>query len=77
MLVRASPETLRLRRRYGNVDKMDFHKEAATEASKKRFVRVPPPTVHAGVGNALREAFALDGELRSLDQFEKLLAKLD
>jgi hypothetical protein len=56
---------------------MNLHKEAVIEASKKRFVRVPPPTVHAGVGNALREAFALDGELRSLDQFEKLLAKLD
>lgn len=77
MLVRASLETLRRWRRYGNVDKMDFQKEAVVEASKKRFVRVPPPTVHAGVGNALREAFAMDGELRSLDQFEILLAKLD
>jgi hypothetical protein len=29
-------------------------------------VKVAPPTVHAGVGNALRQAFHLDGELRSL-----------
>jgi hypothetical protein len=28
------------------------------------------------VGNALREAFAMDGEVRSLKQFEDLLAKL-
>ncbi|HEY6916927.1 MAG TPA: hypothetical protein VI381_04730 [Allosphingosinicella sp.] len=46
-------------------------------ASSRRFVKVAPPTVHAGIGNALREAFALNGELRSLDPFEELLAKLD
>ncbi len=45
--------------------------------SQRRFVKVAPPTVHAGVGNALREAFAMDGELRSLKMFEELLAKLD
>jgi hypothetical protein len=52
-------------------------KEAMISASQRRFVKVAPPTVHAGVGNALREAFALDGELRSLKSFEDLLAKLD
>ncbi len=46
-------------------------------ASQRRFVKVAPPTVHAGVGNALREAFAMDGETRSLDMFEDLLSKLD
>lgn len=46
-------------------------------ASSRRFVKVAPPTVHAGVGRALREAFAVDGELRSLESFEELLAKLD
>lgn len=46
-------------------------------ASERRFVKVAPPTLHAGVGNALREAFALDGECRSLKGFEGLLAKLD
>ena len=46
-------------------------------ASQRRFVKVAPPTVHAGVGNALRQAFAIEGELRSLKSFEDLLAKLD
>jgi len=46
-------------------------------ASQKRFVKVAPPTVHAGVGNALRQAYAMDGELRSLKSFEDLLARLD
>jgi hypothetical protein len=46
-------------------------------ASTRRFVKVAPPTVHAGVGNALRQAFAMDGETRSLQSFEDLLARLD
>jgi hypothetical protein len=46
-------------------------------ASSRRFVKVAPPTVHAGVGNALRQAFAMDGEIRSLKGFEDLLARLD
>jgi hypothetical protein len=46
-------------------------------ASARRFVKVAPPTVHAGVGNALRQAFAMDGEARSLKMFEELLARLD
>lgn len=44
---------------------------------QKRFVKVAPPTVHAGVGNALRQAFQLDGEMRSLHCFEDLLQRLD
>lgn len=56
---------------------MNMKQEAMLDASQKRFVRVAPPTVHAGVGNALREAFVLDGELRSLSKFEDLLARLD
>ncbi|HEY0326786.1 MAG TPA: hypothetical protein VGC46_12535 [Allosphingosinicella sp.] len=44
---------------------------------RRRFVKVAPPTVHAGVGNALREAFQLDGEMRSLNSFQDLLARLD
>ncbi|HEY0043299.1 MAG TPA: hypothetical protein VGB62_02010 [Allosphingosinicella sp.] len=47
------------------------------QASSRRFVKVAPPTVHAGVGNALRQAFAMDGEIRSLNGFEDLLARLD
>jgi hypothetical protein len=46
-------------------------------ASPRRFVKVAPPTVHAGVGNALREVFAIDGEMRSLRNFQDLLAQLD
>ncbi|MDT9598068.1 hypothetical protein [Sphingosinicella rhizophila] len=52
-------------------------KEAMIRASSRRFVKVAPPTLHAGVGNALREAFALNGEQRSLQTFEDLLARLD
>ncbi|HWH17624.1 MAG TPA: hypothetical protein VNT77_04700 [Allosphingosinicella sp.] len=47
------------------------------KASSRRFVKVAPPTVHAGVGNALRQAFAMDGEIRSLKDFEDILARLD
>ena len=47
------------------------------DAPSPRFLKVAPPTVHAGVGNALREAFAVDGEVRSLEAFEQLLARLD
>ena len=45
--------------------------------SSRRFVKVAPPTVHTGVGNALRQAFHMDGEIRSLRKFEDLLARLD
>lgn len=50
---------------------------AVASPANKRFVKVAPPTVHAGVGNALRQAFQLDGELRCLNNFEDLLARLD
>ena len=43
----------------------------------RRFVKVAPPTMHAGVGEALRHAFHLNGETRSLKNFEDLLALLD
>ena len=60
-----------------HVNTMNPRREAMTSASARRFVKVAPPTVHAGVGNALREAFAMDGEMRCLAKFEELLAKLD
>ena len=47
------------------------------DPASRRYVKVAPPTVHAGVGNALREAFAMDGEIRSLKSFEDILARLD
>jgi hypothetical protein len=59
------------------VNTLNPRQEAMVNASSRRFVKVAPPTVHAGVGNALREAFAMDGEIRSLKMFEDLLAKLD
>ena len=45
--------------------------------STRRFVKVAPPSVHAGIGDALRQAFHMDGEVRSLKKFEDLLARLD
>ena len=56
---------------------MNPRHEAMVQASERRFVKVAPPTVHAGVGSALRQAFAMDGEVRSLQMFEDLLARLD
>ena len=43
----------------------------------RRYVKVAPPTVHAGVGDALRKAFRMDGQVRSLKPFEDLLRQLD
>jgi hypothetical protein len=63
--------------RSGHVNTINPKKEAMVHASTRRFVKVAPPTVHAGVGNALRQAYAMDGEIRSLKIFEDLLAKLD
>jgi hypothetical protein len=45
--------------------------------SLRSFVKVAPPTAHAGVGDALRQAYRMDGEIRSLKPFEDLLALLD
>lgn len=59
------------------VEKMDANRMALAEGSARRFVKVAPPTIHAGIGNALRHAYSLDGESRSLKKFEDLLARLD
>ncbi len=45
-------------------------------ASERRFVKVAPPTVHAGIGSALRQAFAGESD-GSTKQFEELLARLN
>jgi len=50
--------------------------QAAAQTSTRRYVKVAPPTVHAGVGDALRRAFRIDGEPRSLQRFEDLLERL-
>jgi len=43
----------------------------------RRFVKVAPPSAHAGLGDALRIAFRMDGERRSIARFEELLDRLD
>lgn len=40
------------------------------------FVKVPPPTVHAGIGDALRQAFEMNGKARDFSQFQDLLDRL-
>jgi hypothetical protein len=50
---------------------------AMASTSIRRFVKVAPPTAHAGVGDALRQAYRMDGERRSLKIFEDLLDRLD
>jgi hypothetical protein len=59
------------------VEKLDFNKMAQADAAGRSYVKVAPPTVHAGIGNALRHAYHMDGEMRSLKKFEDLLARLD
>ena len=59
------------------VEPLKASQDAMATPANKRFVKVAPPTVHAGVGNALRQAFQLDGETRSLKSFEDLLSRLD
>jgi len=50
--------------------------KALASTSTRRFVKVAPPTVHAGVGDALRKAYRMDGEIRCLRTFEELLERL-
>jgi hypothetical protein len=59
------------------VKEWNVEMQAQADNCSRRYVKVAPPTVHAGVGNALRQAFRMDGEIRSLDRFEELLAQLD
>ncbi len=59
------------------VEKFEPRTDFMATQSPRQFVKVAPPTVHAGVGNALRSAFRLDGETRSLKGFEDLLKRLD
>ena len=48
-----------------------------TSWAARRFVKVVPPTVHASIGDALRIAYDMDGEARSLQKFEDLLLRLE
>jgi hypothetical protein len=59
------------------VKEWDSSMKAMASTSTRRFVKVAPPTVHAGLGDALRQAFRMDGEVRSLKSFEDLLRLLN
>ena len=59
------------------MEKLNASKEALADSATRRFVKVAPPTIHAGIGDALRHAYMMDRELRSLKPFEDLLAALD
>jgi hypothetical protein len=52
-------------------------KMKAMAENARRYVKVAPPTVHAGVGDALRQAYRTDGEMRCLEPFKDLLKRLD
>ena len=43
----------------------------------RRFVKVAPPKVHAGIGDALRQAYDMNGEARRFDKFQDLLDRLN
>jgi hypothetical protein len=58
------------------VDTLNARHEATVNAGSRGFVKVAPPTVHAGLGNALRQAFETERDRRSLKPFEDLLARL-
>lgn len=59
------------------MEKVNAKDLAMTGDSLRRFERVIPPAEHAGVGAALRRAFHMNGEARSLKNFEDLLARLN
>ncbi|MGQ0661181.1 hypothetical protein [Sphingosinicella sp.] len=50
--------------------------EAMRREMPRRFVRVARPALHAGLGNALRQAYDLNGASRDLSSFDDLLARL-
>lgn len=59
------------------VKELDSPMKPTGEIQARRYVKVAPPTIHAGVGDALRQAFRMDGQIRSLRPFEDLLQQLD
>lgn len=69
--------TGRVNIRWLHVENVNSSKEAMAEYASRRFVKVAPPTVHAGIGDALRHAYAMNRDVRSLEPFADLLARLD
>lgn len=49
---------------------------ANAKTSPRHYVKVPAPTVHAGVGDALRHAFHMNGDGAPLKSFDDLLSQL-
>ena len=43
----------------------------------RRFVRVVVPSVHSGIGAALRQAYDMNGQARVFDKFQDLLDRLN
>ena len=60
-----------------DVKELDSPMKPTGEIQARRYVKVAPPAIHAGVGDALRQAFRMDGRIRSLLPFEDLLRQLD
>jgi hypothetical protein len=58
------------------VEQQNTRREALSPWSTRRFVKVAPPTVHAGIGDALRHVYIMDLETRSLRKFDDLLERL-
>jgi hypothetical protein len=56
---------------------MKVNGETMTLQSPRRFEKAPRPAVHAGIGDALRQAFDLNGEARAFGKFEDLLRRLN
>lgn len=58
------------------VEKLVLIDEAMRREMPRRFVRVARPALHAGLGNALRQAYDLNGASRNLAPFEDLVERL-
>lgn len=58
------------------VEKLNAQDMAQIETSTRHYVKVPAPSVNAGVGDALRHAFHMNGEGASLKKFQDLLDRL-
>jgi hypothetical protein len=52
-------------------------RDIAVKGWARPFVKVAPPTVYAGIGIALRQAFTPECEVRAPRGFDELLARLD
>jgi hypothetical protein len=56
---------------------MNCNDVALIKTSSRHYIKVPAPTLHAGVGDALRHAYHMNGEGASLKKFQDLLDRLD